>query len=174
MENKIKVTKLDAAKRQLETAIRLYFNSADTVSIHTLACAAHEILANINKKQCGFPMIVSAAAVKKEYQKEFMRAIRTPQNFFKHADNDSEKTIVFRPEVTQHFIFDATSKYQELTGEIVPYFVIFRGWFMAHHINAFQYSEEEKSKILEAMNEYNNDRAGYFANLLSVSGHLNK
>jgi hypothetical protein len=30
-----KVSKLDAAKRQLETAIRLYFSDGDPVSIHT-------------------------------------------------------------------------------------------------------------------------------------------
>jgi len=40
---KLKISKLDAAKRQLETAIRLYFNEADPVSVHTLAGAAHTI-----------------------------------------------------------------------------------------------------------------------------------
>ena len=32
----IVVTKLDAARRQLRTAIRLWFQEADPVSIHTL------------------------------------------------------------------------------------------------------------------------------------------
>src|SRR5207245_10811773 len=34
---KITVTKLDAARRQLRTAIRLWFEEGDPVSIHTLA-----------------------------------------------------------------------------------------------------------------------------------------
>lgn len=37
------ITKLEAARGQLSTAIRLYFADADLASIHTLACAAREI-----------------------------------------------------------------------------------------------------------------------------------
>jgi len=36
------VTKASAAKSQLETAIQLWFDDADPVSIHTLAVAAHD------------------------------------------------------------------------------------------------------------------------------------
>ena len=38
------ISKLDAAKRQLEMAIKLYFNDDDPISIHTLASASEEIL----------------------------------------------------------------------------------------------------------------------------------
>ena len=38
------ISKLDAAKRQLETAVELFFNHKDPVSIHTLTRAVHEIL----------------------------------------------------------------------------------------------------------------------------------
>ncbi len=38
------VTKLDAARRQLHTAIRLFFANEDMVSVHTLTRASHEIL----------------------------------------------------------------------------------------------------------------------------------
>jgi hypothetical protein len=34
---KIKISKLEAARRQLDTAIRLYFMESDSVSVHTLA-----------------------------------------------------------------------------------------------------------------------------------------
>ncbi len=33
----MKILKLEAAKNQLETAIKLYFQDADPISIHTLA-----------------------------------------------------------------------------------------------------------------------------------------
>ena len=39
MMKNITVSKLDAAKRQLETVIRLYFFDGDPVSIHTLTSA---------------------------------------------------------------------------------------------------------------------------------------
>jgi hypothetical protein len=40
----IHISKFDAAKRQLETAIRLWFHSGDPVSVHTLAAASHQLL----------------------------------------------------------------------------------------------------------------------------------
>ncbi len=172
MENKIIVSKLDASKRQLETAIRLYFNNGDPVAIHTLACAAHDILTTLNKKYRGHPMIVSDIIIKKEYKKEFMQTIRKPQNFFKHADKDSEKTIDFRPEVTQYFIFDACCKYEEITGEIIPNFGIFRGWFIGHYIDIFQYSEKEKQSLLDTINMYKEDRLSYYSAMLGISVHL--
>ena len=48
---KITVTKLDAARRQLRTAIRLWFNDGDLVAIHTLAFAAYEIIHVVSKKR---------------------------------------------------------------------------------------------------------------------------
>jgi hypothetical protein len=44
----LRISKLDAAKRQLETAITLYFNSGDWVSIHALAGAAYMIIRDVN------------------------------------------------------------------------------------------------------------------------------
>lgn len=41
---KIKVSKQDAARRQINSAITLYFLSEDPVSTHTLACVANGIL----------------------------------------------------------------------------------------------------------------------------------
>jgi hypothetical protein len=43
------IAKLDAAKRQLTVAIRLFFNHADPVAIHTLAAAAYQILYDLSK-----------------------------------------------------------------------------------------------------------------------------
>ena len=44
-----RVSKIDAARRQLETAIRLFFYDIDFVSVHTLLCASHEIFVRIGE-----------------------------------------------------------------------------------------------------------------------------
>ncbi len=170
MEEILRLSKLDVAKRQLETAIKLYFNDDDPVSIHTLACAAHGILSDLNKKYNGDPMILSDYVISDEYKTEWNKRIKKPQNYFKHADKDTEENIDFVPEVTQYFIFDAISKYQEITGEIIFYFAIFRGWFAAHNIDAFNYSENNKQLITEIVNKYKDNRKLYFSDLLHVSG----
>jgi hypothetical protein len=47
----IRVTKQDAAKRQLETAIGLWFSEGDEVSTHTLATSALKVLHDVGGKQ---------------------------------------------------------------------------------------------------------------------------
>jgi hypothetical protein len=48
---KIIVSKLDAARRQLQTAIQLWFEERDPVAIHALAYAAYEIIHAISKRR---------------------------------------------------------------------------------------------------------------------------
>jgi hypothetical protein len=40
----MELTKLDGARRQLDTAIELYFGERDLVSVHALAAAAFEVV----------------------------------------------------------------------------------------------------------------------------------
>ena len=52
---KLHVTKLDAARRQLETAITLWFHDGDPVSIHTLAAAVDAFRWFRSAKRPGVP-----------------------------------------------------------------------------------------------------------------------
>ncbi len=47
----IRVSKLNAARRQLNCALELWFSDKDEVSVHTLAAAAHQIIYDISKKK---------------------------------------------------------------------------------------------------------------------------
>lgn len=38
------ITKLDAARRQIDAAIHLYFEEGDEIAVHTLVCAAHILI----------------------------------------------------------------------------------------------------------------------------------
>ena|SRR5436305_13488939 len=79
----LKISKLDAARRQLETAILLYFNEADPVSIHTLAAASHEILRDLSL-HIDSPMLLerSFESLPEELRSRIHNAMRLPQNFF--------------------------------------------------------------------------------------------
>lgn len=169
---KIKVSKLDAAKRQLETAIRLYFNDADPVSIHTLAGAAHNILNDLNKKYGGNPMIISDFLIKDEFKKKIKQQINKAKNHFKHADKDPDTTIDFAPKVNEFFLFDACEKYMELTSENVPYFIIFRGWFAYKYPDILKFPNDHNEIIKELIKDCNGNKTEYFSTMLSVSGYL--
>lgn len=44
------ISKIEAANRQVDIAIRMYMDGGDAVAVHTLACAAREIY----EKHCRF------------------------------------------------------------------------------------------------------------------------
>jgi hypothetical protein len=81
------ITKLDAAHRQLVTAIRLFFDDDDLAAIHTLACAAREIY----EKHCEaqgvermFEYIESANP--QRTRKELWEILNGTRNFLKHPE----------------------------------------------------------------------------------------
>src|SRR5262245_44793158 len=63
-EATVHLTKIAAAKRQLDTAIRLYFAHDDELSIHTLVAAAFRILRDlIDKRDTDFEAEVFKAGL---------------------------------------------------------------------------------------------------------------
>ncbi|MDO8795450.1 MAG: hypothetical protein Q7J25_12600 [Vicinamibacterales bacterium] len=131
MPTKFKVSKLDTARRQLETAIRLYFSEADPVSIHTLMSAAYQVLMDINRIQGGSPMIKDAIPtwVRPDATKEARDRLNEAANFFKHADRDHDEVLEFSLAPTELLLYDAVRKYRELTGELVPVLAVYDAWF---------------------------------------------
>lgn len=101
------VGKMDAARRQLKTAIRLWFRDADPVSIHTLAYAAYEIIHTVSKKRnpARDPLIFDSDLVKEEYRSRVNIRLKEHANFFKHGDRDGEAVIQFNPSLSQWFMF---------------------------------------------------------------------
>ena len=121
------ISKLDAARRQLETAVTLYFREGDPVSIHTLTCAAYEVLRRINK---GTPMIKDWMKdyIKPEYVKEFGEKLNEAQNFFKHAGKDADQLLTFYPGESNILLLDACWTYRRVSQERLPVLGVFEMW----------------------------------------------
>jgi hypothetical protein len=118
MESAMRIGKLDAARRQLRTAITLWFNGGDPVSVHTLAFAAYEIIHAISEKRdpSRRDLLFDSALVKDEYRKEFNAMLKRHANFFKHANRDGDSVIDFNPELSKLFILFAITG-RRLCGE---------------------------------------------------------
>lgn len=125
----ISVSKIDAAKRQLETAITLYFHDADPVSTHTLAAAAHNVLHALCKSQGIKSMIKDNDMIREGKKGAYLKYINAAQNFFKHGSRDLNKLCVFSPASTECLILDACQMYQRITTEYPKPFKIFYWWF---------------------------------------------
>jgi hypothetical protein len=81
------ISKLQAAERQLNCAIRLYFADDDLLAVHTLSRAAFRILFDIypERSSDGFDRDLDKLIAELGWRK-FNRVT----NFLKHADNDPE------------------------------------------------------------------------------------
>lgn len=82
-----KVTKLEAGKRQLDAAIRMFFEDEDFLAIHTVSRAAFRILFDITAG--GETKAALDAHMKKIGQDKFNKIT----NFLKHADRDPDSEI---------------------------------------------------------------------------------
>jgi hypothetical protein len=84
------ISKLEAAERQLNCAIRLYFSDEDLLAVHTLSRAAFRVLLDL------YPMRVGDS-FGKDLEAEITRMgwprFNRVTNFLKHADEDHLDTV---------------------------------------------------------------------------------
>jgi hypothetical protein len=99
-----RITKIEAAVRQLRTAILLYFSNADEVAIHTLAFAAHEILRQLAKAR-GIQVGLDSESIEKIGKgisaREARAFLGVSASFFKHSGRNSYDVLMFQPEVNE-------------------------------------------------------------------------
>lgn len=150
MKKNLTISKLDAAKRQLETVIRVYFSNGDPVSIHTLTAAAYNVLRDLNRRRGGEPLLMKEQFldwIKEGYHQQIRAKLNEAENFFKHADRDHENTLDFNPDQSELLILEACTVYNRLTGEWPPIFRAFQSWFIAHHPDMFVFPKEKQITI---------------------------
>jgi hypothetical protein len=97
-DRKLYISKVSAARRQLDTAIELWFLDKGEVCVQTLVGAAYQIIHDINqKKGAVHDLLYDSLVVKDEYRSKWVAIIKNPVNFFKHADNDPDAIVEFNP-----------------------------------------------------------------------------
>jgi hypothetical protein len=92
----MRLTNIEAANRQLCTAIHMFFEAGDPVCIHALACNAREIYERKCKDQ-GINRFFDYAmeAFPDTPEKELWNVINKARNFFKHSLNPPDDVIEF-------------------------------------------------------------------------------
>ena len=178
MSDSIKISKLDAARRQLETAIILYFHNYDPISIHTLAAASHEILRTLSSKtgkDCSMFTQVEAE-IRDDKQKEFNKLLRGAQNHFKHADHDPDGVLIFDPQISDLYLFDSCMLWQAITQENHAIHMLFKAWFIFHNQGLFKKGSHMISNIISAFpGKYtSNERREFYDNNIGELTKLSK
>jgi hypothetical protein len=123
------LTKIDAARRQVDEAIKMLFDKRDTIATHTVVCAASQALADLGNVR-GVPgWTRNKNIIKPEHWKKFRKAITEAETFFKHADQDPDGTLGFHPEITPLFLAEAVEMLRLLAGKLTWPAMVFAIWF---------------------------------------------
>jgi len=131
-----KITKVEGARRQLETAAQLFFDSGDSISIHTLVGAASGVLQDIATRRQLEPLLLDKLVrdLPDELRGEVRRALRSQQNFLKHADKDGEdSSFDFSKGITPIMLFNAIADLERIDGDIPLVLRAFLAWFYVNN-----------------------------------------
>jgi hypothetical protein len=102
----VKVSKLDAASRQIDIAIEMLFYKADPIAVHTLAGAASAITSNlIEHLKPDQSWDTAAQKANGLSATDYFEIMRKTQNFLKHAKDDPEAVHEFATSDTEAMIF---------------------------------------------------------------------
>jgi hypothetical protein len=139
----IQVSKLDAARRNLRTAIRLWFTDGDPVAIHTLASTAHEIVHTLFRR-CGLKgLLFDSRMVKDEYRSKWAAHITKPYTFFKHARHDPDGVIDFNPDVNEGLMMACVHGLSRMEEDVDLEEWAFGQWMKIQHPEYF-YGDDGK------------------------------
>lgn len=131
----LSVNKIEAARRQIDVAIRLLFENEDPLPIHTLVIAAFRILRDLaSKKDASKVDEAFRSMIKPGMEKKFWREIQSFANFLKHADKDPEAVFdIPQEEVNDANLLMASFYYKELGHSLTPEMKAFFAWFGGIH-----------------------------------------
>lgn len=117
----VNLDKIEAAQRQLDCSIRLFFDREDAVSIHSLSAAAYRILRDIAEEtgQSGVYQKMMDR-VKPGMHGLWWQYVNKSANWFKHADDDHEENYQFNPEQNDSNILMAVMLYMDLGYPATP------------------------------------------------------
>jgi hypothetical protein len=137
------VTKLDAARRQLETALVLWIHDGDPVSIHTLVYAAYQVIHDLNRHAKGPPLMLDMPFIGTNDRAAFINAVKQWAVFFKHADDRTKgkkkgtpapsSTITFNPAINEMFFVYALIGLEYLKERLSPQEIAFKVWYSVHN-----------------------------------------
>jgi len=170
MAPSITLSRLDTAKRQLETFIRLYFHSSDPVSMRTLVAAADQLIGDIHAQggeDCALADY-TLQQIKPEQRKAMVAQLKAARQAFTLADqHQHDAMLVFDPEATEFIALEACVAYASLTGERPPLFQIFQGWMMASRPDIFTVPKDHRALLKQSLKAYvTTERGAYFNDML--------
>jgi hypothetical protein len=125
----MRITKLDAAEREIITAVRLLFNGGDPIAVCLLASAARDITSRLCEKR-GIKSFFDFHPHSEK--RELYRLSNRHSNYFKHANTDDEDVLEdFDEEEADAVLYVAVHDFGRLCGGLPVEARAFGMWFAA-------------------------------------------
>jgi hypothetical protein len=141
------IDKIEAARRQVECAIRLMAAHDDELAVHTLAMAAFGILNDLAAAR----HVNYDAMFKRFFTKIGFARITNTANFLKHADRDPDGNLdSLNEEENDWRIGFCILLYRALQGAFTPTMAAFHSWMVVRHPDEFNIAEDEDKNFESA------------------------
>ena len=128
---KLRISKIDAARRQIDSAIGLLFEGGDPVAVHTLACAGWRILRDLCEKRGTPAHLANKMLIRPGMEQKFWARLSRAANFFKHADRDADEILdTVEEEANDVVLFMATQSYVDLGYQLTAEMETLCTWFI--------------------------------------------
>jgi hypothetical protein len=141
-EEEIEITKIDALQRQLSEAVLLFFEGRDPVAVHTLTSAACQIATDIARSKGLRAPLRDIEFLEGRRKQAWVRALKSTENFFKHADKDPEATFSFHPVITPLFMAEAIAVLWQLGVECTVEIEVYQIWFLQKYGKYYSHIRE--------------------------------
>jgi hypothetical protein len=139
------ITKIEGARRQLDCAIRLFFEDDDSLAIHTLAHAAFKVLFDLYPKRRSDDF---ATQMNNRIARLGWRRFSREPNFLKHADKDPEEELSnHSAEYVQATIGLAAILHHRITGQMTPKMRAFDAWVQVLNPDHFELPQDPDPEI---------------------------
>ncbi|MYD59630.1 MAG: hypothetical protein F4W91_01170 [Gemmatimonadetes bacterium] len=127
------LNKPEAARRQIDAAIRMLFSGEDPVAVHTLAMAGFRVLRDL-AEHAKSPMDILINSMMPEKEGELWRHINSLSNFLKHANKDPyEIHDPVEEEINDVVLCLAVQYYQDLGYQPTHEMLVMIAWFMVFY-----------------------------------------
>jgi hypothetical protein len=131
---KVLINKLDAARRQINAAIRMTFEGEDPIAIHSVIAAGHRIIKDICEQRGDIESYLRFTDwIAPGHERDFWNAMNVSANFIKHADKDPEAIHELDDEASDYMIVFATKWYRDLGNSTSTEMNVFGCWWALQH-----------------------------------------
>lgn len=146
---------MHAAGCQLDTAIELFFENREIVSICMLTYSAWSIVKDIYKHGKK-PNIPSQKLCReyffdglKEQGSEPYKKIDELWNFLKHSNKDPNATYEFSADMSEHSLFCVVSDFSNVFPKTSKTMDVYYHWWLSKYRNSFEDNKEDINKVKE-------------------------